>query len=93
MISFGPRPLLFDTPLHPDAGRAFIFKLSFFCHVAIFISVMPDLNLETSHNHTLGIDTYAWWRFFILFSLPSLCSSCISSTSNQSLTDGLICLP
>jgi hypothetical protein len=81
MIPFGPRPLLFDTPLHPDAGRAFIFELSFFYHVAIFISVMPDLHLETLHNHTLGIDT-CMVAFFLLFS-SSFCLSCISGTRNH----------
>jgi hypothetical protein len=84
MIPFGPRPLLFGTPLHPDAGRDFIFKLSFFYHVALFISVMPDLHLEPLHNHALGIDTcmvafFSSFSVFILFYHASAVPVTISS--------------
>ena len=81
---------LFDTPLHPDAGRDLIFKLFFFYHVAVFIPVMPDLHLETLHNHTLGIDKCMVAFFFFLFP-SSFCLLYINSTSNHPLS-GLICL-
>lgn len=56
MISFRPRPLLSDT----FAPWWSIFLLPH----CIFISVMSDLNLRTSHKHTLGIDTCMVAFFF-----------------------------
>jgi hypothetical protein len=49
MIPFGPRPLLFGTPLHPDAGRDIIFKLSFACVDAEGM-VMQDFEVQIRHD-------------------------------------------